>query len=203
MIKITNEQIERVSLILGNIPNGTEKALSNIISRGNATTKTEVVKQITSVYAITQKSLRAETTINMRTRKEESGIVGTVTFSGYKLPLYRFNVSPTMPVKTKDYVPVKTETGWRMYRKSAPVKAAVKKSNTQTLFQDAFVATMMNGHTGIFERKGRHKITEHMGLSTAQMARNSVVLEQVEQVVQETVNKRIEHEITRILNGYV
>ena len=41
-----------------------------------------------------------------------------------------------------------------------------------------------------------------MAQSTAQMAGNEEVLEQVSEKAQETVNKRIEHEITRILNGY-
>ena len=61
-----------------------------------------------------------------------------------------------------------------------------------------------SGHTGMFERDGtgRLPITEFMGPSAAQMAANSVVVEQVEEKAQEVINKRIEHEITRILNGY-
>mgnify|MGYP003171504434 FL=1 len=63
---------------------------------------------------------------------------------------------------------------------------------------------MKSGHTGMFERDGagRLPITEFMGPSAAQMAANSVVVEQVEEKAQEVINKRIEHEITRILNGY-
>ena len=56
----------------------------------------------------------------------------------------------------------------------------------------------------MFEREtGRSfPVTEFMAQSTAQMAGNEEVLEQVSEKAQETVNKRIEHEITRILNGY-
>ena len=63
---------------------------------------------------------------------------------------------------------------------------------------------MKSGHIGIFERdtSKRFPITEIMGSSTAQMAHNAVVLEAVEKKTQEVVEKRIEHEITRILNAY-
>lgn len=112
--------------------------------------------------------------------------MGTVTFAGYKLPLYRFNVTPTLPIQR------------------AEVKAAVMRGNGQTPFAHAFIARMKSGHTGMFEREtGRSfPVTEFMAQSTAQMAGNEEVLEQVSEKAQETVNKRIEHEITRILNGY-
>lgn len=65
-----------------------------------------------------------------------------------------------------------------------------------------FIAKVL--HTGMFERDGskRLPISEFMGPSTAQMAGNSIVLADVEEKAQEVINKRVEHEITRILNGY-
>lgn len=186
MIAITNEQIERVSLILGSIPNGAEKALSSVVRRANTTVRAETVRGIIGTYAISAQNVRAETTINMRTQKVNGGIVGTVSFAGHKLPLYRFNITPTMPAQR------------------ATVKAAVLRESTRSPFEHAFIAKMKNGHTGMFERDtaARTPISEFMGPSTAQMAGNSVVLEQVEQVAQETINKRIEPEINRLLNGY-
>lgn len=186
MIEITNEQIERVNLILSSVPGGAEKAFSSVMQRANSAVRTEVVKGITEVYAISKQNIRAETTIRTSTRKADGGIVGTVSFAGYKIPLYRFNVSPTLPIQ------------------GATVKAAVLKESTPTPFEQAFIAQMKSGHTGAFERDGKSRlpISEFMGPSTAQMAANSVVIEQVEEKAQEVINKRIEHEITRILNGY-
>ncbi|MBE6012088.1 MAG: hypothetical protein E7234_05975 [Lachnospiraceae bacterium] len=186
MIEITSEQIEKVHLLLNNIPRGAEKALSSVISRANNTVKTEVIKGITDVYSISQKNIRADTNIKMQTKNTGDGIVGTVLFAGYKLPLYRFNVSPKKPSQ------------------KSMVKASLMKSNTQTPFEHAFIAQMKSGHIGVFKRDTgkRFPVSEYMGLSTAQMARNSVVLEKVEEAAQETINKRIEHEISRILNGY-
>ena len=161
MITITAEQIERVNLILSGVPGGIEKALSSTIRRANNTVRSETLKGITTVYAITRQNVRAETTIKVRTQSSDGGIVGTVLFAGHKIPLYRFNVSPT-------------------------------------------IARMQSGHTGMFERDGskRLPISEFMGPSTAQMAGNSIVLADVEEKAQEVINKRVEHEITRILNGY-
>ena len=182
MITITAEQIERVNLILSGVPGGIEKALSGTIRRANNTVRSETLKGITTVYAITRQNVRAETTIKVRTQSNDGGIVGTVLFAGHKIPLYRFNVSPTIPIQ----------------------RATVLAGNGRTPFQDAFIARMQSGHTGMFERDGskRLPISEFMGPSTAQMAGNSIVLADVEEKAQEVINKRVEHEITRILNGY-
>ena len=84
------------------------------------------------------------------------------------------------------------------------MKAAVLKTRSQVEFEQAFIARMQSGHIGMFERKAskRLPIKEFLGPSVADMAGNSVVLEQVENAAQETINKRIDHEMTRILNGY-
>lgn len=186
MIQITNEQIERVNLLLSSVPQGAEKALKSVVQRATSTVRSETLKGITGVYALTSQNVRAETTINMRTRKVDGGVVGAVSFAGHKIPLYRFNVSPTLPVQ------------------HATVKAAVLKDNSQTPFERAFIARMKSGHTGVFERDGtpRLPVAEFMGPSTAQMAGNSVIVADVEEKAQEVINKRVEHEITRILNGY-
>ena len=168
MITITAEQIERVNLILSGVPGGIEKALSSTIRRANNTVRSETLKGITTVYAITRQNVRAETTIKVRTQSSDGGIVGTVLFAGHKIPLYRFNVSPTIPIQR------------------ATVSAAVLAGNGRTPFQDAFIARMQSGHTGMFERDGskRLPISEFMGPSTAQMAGNSIVLADVEEKAQ-------------------
>lgn len=186
MIEITNEQIERVNLLLSGVPNGAEKAMNSVVQRVNSAVRTETLKGITSVYTISKQNVRAETTIKVETKKTDGGVVGTVSFAGYKIPLYRFDVSPTLP-------------GQR-----TTVTARTMKGRTKTRFEDAFIARMRSGHIGVFERdkKERLPIREFPGHSTAQMAKNTVVLEQVEKKAQEVINKRMEHEITRILNGY-
>lgn len=184
MIEITNEQIERVNLILGNVKNAPNKVFNSVINRALTTVRSETGKQIREVYTISQKDLRAESNIRLR-KAGGSNLAGEIVFAGCKIPLYRFDVTPKQPGK-------------------GTVKARVMKSKTQTAFEHAFIAQMKSGHTGIFERDTRKRtpVTEIQGLAVAQMAANSVVLEKVEAAAQETIDKRVEQEITRILNGY-
>ena len=186
MIEITSEQLERVSLILSGIPGGAEKALSGAIRRANSTVRAETVRQIAAVYNVTAQRARAEGNIHAIVQGGGGGVVGTVSFAGHKIPLYQFSVSPTVPVQR------------------ATVRAASMRNHGMTPFAHAFIARMRSGHTGMFEREtgSSFPVNEFMGLSTAQMAGNEQVLEKVSDKAQETVNNRLEHEITRILNGY-
>jgi hypothetical protein len=93
-----------------------------------------------------------------------------------------------------------------MVAPGATVKARQRKDKTFATFDNAFIAKMRSGHIGIFERKysglNHLPIKEIMGASTAQMADNAVVIEKVEAAAAETIVKRTEHEINRILHGY-
>lgn len=183
MIQVTAEQQERVSLILHNIPGGVEKAMNNAINRGLEKARTEASRKVSEVYAIAQKDIRAEGNVSLR-KASGSGMAGEISYSGTKIPMFRFNASPR-----------RSGTG-------AVVSAALMRSNAPTIFESAFVATMKSGHTGIFERTTakRFPIEEKMGLAVAQMVGNIDVTEHVEKEAQETIDKRLEHEIGHILD---
>jgi len=209
MIKLdihAEEQFERIHTILRSVPGGVEKAMHGVMTRATSTARKTALDGITSVYDIKSGDVRnrKNTTINMRTRKTDEGIIGEITFSGVKIPLYRFGVSPKKPTKQGVKVPVNIGGRWAMVQPGATASARQKKSSSMTTFENAFIATMTSGHIGMFERKSRNssKITEIMGASTAQMVENADVLEKVESEVMATIQKRTEHEITRILNGY-
>lgn len=197
MIEISNEAIERVTAVLQGIPKGAERAFSNALNRGLSKVKTGAFKRVKTVYAVQNSALQSATTI--RVKKTGAGdLAGYVNFSGVKIPLYKFNVSPKAPGKNM-------------------VKAGVKKGS-MTTFENAFIGSMSSGHMGIFERTGEQGIAERlqryvpsqhtesvkeiMGLSMAQMVGNREVITELEKDAQEMVNKRIEHEIDRLLNGY-
>ncbi|WP_322199427.1 phage tail protein [Acutalibacter intestini] len=186
MIEITNKQIERVNLILSAVPGGAEKALSSVIKRATSTVKTKSTKAVSEVYAISQKDIRAESNITVKTQMADGGVVGTVRYAGHAIPLYRFNVSPKRPAYHEQ------------------VTAAVKRNSTPTALIHAFTAQMKSGHIGIFERDTRPRlpVSEKYGPSVPGMAGNLEIVEQVEEAAQETIEKRLEHEIERILNGY-
>ncbi len=187
MIGITSEQAARVESILSGIQGGPEKAFFNVINRALDTVRVETGRQIREVYAIAQKDLRAES--NIRMKKASAGdLVGEIAFSGGTIPLYRFNVTPKQPTPTQ----------------RTKVKAAALKSSSQTEFEDAFIARMKSGHIGMFERETRKHfpIQEFPGPSIKAMVENAAVIGEVEKAANETIEKRINHEMSRILAGY-
>lgn len=184
MIEITSETIERVETLLSGIPKGAERAFSNSINRGLSRVKTTAMKRVKEVYAVQSSALTAATTTRI-SKASTGNLAGYVSFSGFKLPLYKFNVTPKKPGTGKQ------------------VTASVMK-NGGTTFKDAFVAEMKSGHMGVFERSGRKRlpVEEIMGLSAAQMVGNAAVIEELEKEAQKVVDERLSHEIDRILNGY-
>lgn len=200
-IEISAETMERVQTLLANIPKGAERAYMNAINRGLSRVKTAAWQGIKQVYTVQAAALNAAT--NTRIQKAGTGnLAGFVRFAGYKIPLYKFKVSPKQPGGKK------------------LVRASVKKGGG-AVFESAFIAAMKSGHVGVFERTGEQgiagrlaktktpggtmhteKLEEKMGLSAAQMAGQEAVSRQVQEEAQRLVNERLEHEIDRLLNGY-
>lgn len=186
MIEITSDAIERAGTLLAGIPKGAERVFANAMNRGLSRVKTQATKRVKEVYAVQSKALQDATTIKVN-KASTGNLAGYVSFSGVKIPLYKFKVTPTKPGTGKQ------------------VRAAVKKGGSGTPFEDAFIAEMKsNGHTGVFERvtRKRFPIEEKMGLSAAQMVGNENIIDGLEKEAQELVNERIIHEMNRILNGY-
>ena len=200
MIEVSAETIERVEALLAGVPKGAERALSNAMNRGLSKMKTGAAKKVREVYTVQSSAINEAT--NTRIRKASTGnLVGYIHFSGYKIPLYKFKVTPKAPGIRKR------------------VQATVKKGEGGT-FEDAFIAQMESGHIGVFERTGtfntdnvrlkkygkqnKHteSIEQKMGLAMAQMVGNLNVMTELEKEAQRTVDERIVHEIDRLLNGY-
>lgn len=184
MIEISAEAVERVERLLTGVPKGAERALSNALNRGLSRVKTGATKRVKEVYTVQSGALSAAT--NVRVQNASTGnLVGYVSFSGCKIPLYKFSVTPKAPGIKKQ------------------VHAAVMRGGGSP-FEDAFIAQMKSGHIGVFERETakRFPIEEKMGLSAAQMVANERVIKPLEEEAQQLVNERLEHEIDRLLNGY-
>lgn len=184
MIEIKSETLERVQTLLAGVPKGAERAIANSMNRGLSRVKTTAMAKVKSVYTVQSSALSAAT--NTKIQKASTGnLAGFVSFSGCKIPLYKFKVTPKQPGTGKT------------------VRASVKKGGG-TAFTDAFIAGMSSGHLGVFERLGnpRLPISEFMALSAAQMVGNDNVISEVEQQAQQLVEERLEHEIERLLNQY-
>lgn len=182
MIEISCEQLEKVNTLLSDIKGAPQKVLHNAINRGLNKVKTVAAKDAASVYTVSTSTIKSATHTKQKNATSGS-IVGSITFSGHKLPLKKFKVSGT---------------GGRG-RKT--VSAIVKKGSGGSL-PHAFVRNLGNG-VGVFERKTSKRESSEtlMALSAAQMIGNDDVLMNIEHEASEVVEKRIEHEISRILAG--
>lgn len=184
MIEITEKQIERVSAILAGIPKGAERAVSSAINRGLTSMRQKSTEKVRESYSIKRKDLTDRSVMRMK-KANFSNLSGSIQYSGAVIPLIKFNVNPTKPSKK-------------------PVTVSVLKKNTGERLQSAFVARMPSGHVGVFERLTRERTPtkELYGPSIKHMMENEEVLNKIEADAKEQVNKRLEHEISRILNGY-
>jgi hypothetical protein len=184
MIEISCEQIERVETLLAGVPDGAPRAVANAMNRGLSKLKAESFRRVKQVYTVKAPALNEATKVSIK-KANAGDLQGEINFAGTKIPLYKFQVTPTQP-------------SWHQL-----VTAAVKKGAGGTL-PHAFIAGMQSGHTGVFERvsETRLPVEEKMGLSAAQMISNEDVMDGLEDAAQEVVNKRLEHEIERLLAGY-
>lgn len=185
MIEISATGIEQAEEMLRGIPGGAQDALSMAITKGRAKLKSEVSSEIVKTYSISKTDLRTDTTITVGTKKSSSGVVGTVLYSGKKLPLYRFDISQKSP------------SGRTL------VSAGNLRATGRTAFSHGFVQKMQSGHIGLFQRQtNSRKISEVVGQSVAQMAEKVDVREQAEEAAAAVINSEIGNAITKVLDKY-
>lgn len=177
-------KLDRVTKLLAGIPDGVYRAVGSAIKRSASHGLTVGMKIVAEEYAITQGELKQRTR-NINTVEKVGLGSYEVTFG------YRGNVIPLIRFDTR-------------INQEGRVSARVLRTNARAALDNAFVATV-NGHTGVFEREGasRLPIKELFGPSAVQAfyARESTG-DKMEEEIRKTYEGRIEHEITRVLNGW-
>ena len=83
------------------------------------------------------------------------------------------------------------------------MQTQVMRNGGAATLQHAFVARIF-GPTAVFERVGspRFPVEQKFGPSTGHMMRNEEVIEKMDETIRDTYEKRVEHEILRVLNGW-
>ena len=184
MIQIDPKQIERAEILLKDIPNGASKAIVNALNRSVEGARTDAVKKVRERYIIKAKDVRDTIQIKKATYDDLTAIVKA---SGSPVALSKFKITPSSPPKT---------------RRKKPIIARVTRGGGGPI-PGAFVAKMESGHVGVFERVGKARlpIKQLYGPSVPQMLGHESVTEYVEEQAREKVEKRLEHEINRLLKG--
>ena len=184
-LDISEENFEKARAMLESTPGKQRKAIGHALARAGKSGQTEGKRAVAKEYNISQQAFLANTrTVNhFKNANSASGDLSVeFGFRGSSIPLIKF-----ARTKSRGYV-----------------KVNVKKSTGQQVLEHAFYANM-GLHTGIYERVdvSRLPVKELYGPATPQMMyANESVREAIGKKVADTFNKRMDHEINRILNGW-
>ena len=137
--------IERAKALLAGIPGGVDKAMKASMSRTVDRLRRESNQAIREKYDITDAGIRAEKNVRVR-YSYQNGVQATVTFSGRKIPLYRFGGAyPKVP--TQDIAagrkPVMVKGAWTMQYQGVAARGHQFQDTGPAQFMDAFVAQMV------------------------------------------------------------
>ncbi|MEC0234070.1 phage tail protein [Paenibacillus kribbensis] len=157
-----------------------KQATRSSINRATQRSKTELGRKIRERYVIKQ----SEATKTITVRKAGGlGLSSEIKTKGKTIPLINFSVNPKKrPTKPK------------------MVRAAVLRGSQRKSLKRAFISNM-GGHTGVFERVGKKRlpVRELRGPAVPEMANNEEVVAHVQEVYGDEMNKRMPHELNRLL----
>jgi len=213
-VEDSSRSLERAQKILAGIPKGFEKAVGAAAKRTGQFVKTESTRAIQERYAVPAGEIKKSGTVTVKYTLA-NGLEAHVIFRGHKIPLWRHDgaapQSPTRDMSRKVPVHINGDDGvrWILAHPGIPARGHILKSTGPKEFDNAFVARVGSGdHIGIFERvggkasTGTDRIREIMGLSNAQMIGNDEVIENLSEKAHKKFDERLDHEISRILNGW-
>ena len=174
--EVGDDSLERVNKLLHNIPGGVYKAAFSALRRAGDTAKTRAGQFAAAEYTINKGEFMRRVHSKTHITGGAGGVMGmSISFSGTVLPLLTFNTT---------------------YSRDGTVQTQVKRNGGAATLQHAFVARIF-GPTAVFERVGspRFPVEQKFG-------RNEEVIEKMDETIRDTYEKRVEHEILRVLNGW-
>lgn len=189
--------VDEIEKKLSEITDKSQLVMMRAMNRTVSTITTSVKKEVSARYFVSQKNVAKTLHIEKSTT---GNLTASVISEGSKLGLEKFKVSPLRPVKL-------SKNGKRT---PGVYKAAIKKAgglkpltgkNIIGRKNKPFVAIMSNGHTGVFFREtwDAYPIKSIMGPAVPQLAGKKEVMEKVNKQANETLQKRIEHELGRVM----
>lgn len=178
-----NISLKEAEKLLVGIRGGLAKAFGAAAVRTAKSSANLASKDVRKLYIIGDSDFKRHTYTEFHTHKGEYGVA--IDFRGYHIPLISFDTKIS---------------------KSGKIVTRVKRTSVATELNHAFAQSVGTGrHFGVFERAGEDRlpIRELLGPSVPQMmSSNSDLQEAIAEHTKETFEKRFDHEVTRILNGW-
>jgi hypothetical protein len=179
----TGVSMERVNAILSGIPGAVPAAVGSALKRAGDAATTKAGRFAAAEYHISQGTFKGN---SKQTTTQEGapggGVSLNIKFAGRVLSLLTFQTR---------------------YARGGLMYAKVKRESGGGTLRHVFTANL-GGRLAAYERVGRDRfpLSKKFGPSTAHMMQNEDVVKEMDKTIAETYDKRIEHEITRILSGY-
>lgn len=192
--------VDEIEQRLSEITDKSKLVMMRAMNRTASTIATTEKREVSARYFISQKNV-ADT---LRIEKASTGnLSARVVSKGERMGLEKFKISPLRPVKL-------TKGGKRspgVYKAAVKREGGMKPLNGKNVLGRTikpFVATMhnkKNDHTGLFWREtwAAYPIKSIMGPSVPDMAGSKKVMEVINKKANETLQKRIEHELSRVM----
>ncbi|MGN0885799.1 MAG: phage tail protein [Candidatus Spyradenecus sp.] len=180
-IEATQADLEKARKYLAGIPDGAERAILNAFNRAILSARTSGTKEVRKVYAVRADKVRKSFAMHRASRSELSA---ELVSRGDSLPLSNFRYRPTTDT-----------TGNR--RKQ--VRVQVRNDGGLKPLGQAFI---WGGK--VMQRLGEDRLpVQHVhALAVPVMLSEHTVVEAVQMTMLTTTQKRLDHEIHRLLAGY-
>jgi len=180
-VEVNATEVRKVELRLGKQRKQAPTAIMRALNRAAQSARTAATKEVRQEYHVRAKDVNKTFRTYKASRKK---LAALVVSRDHKLPLDKFKFSP----RTRPKRPPK-----------GGIKVAVKKDGLKNLMH-AFLVDAPGG-TMIFQRVGRprYPIRRLMGPSVPQMIGAERVRTQFFNKARETYQKRLDHEIRRLL----
>ncbi|MBB5148654.1 phage tail protein [Ureibacillus thermosphaericus] len=181
LIQIRVDHAEQLERLFSIAPKEAKIILWRGINRAATAARTRASVSIRARYIIKAADIKRRIKIRKATA---SHLSAQLRASGPVTPLLKFDVTPKFP----DIM---------------PVHARVLKSSTKKPIRSGFVTRTKKNYVNVFTRVGqsRYPIQGHFGPSIAQMMGHEEPLNDIITRAQEILDKRLEHELSRLLWG--
>ena len=186
MIEFDESQFRRVQEVLQHLPDKIPQVMASAINRATGSARAEAVRQVREKYVI--QAGRVRETIAIR-QASTSNLFASVRSRGRPRALTYFKTNPNHPMGMP---------------RGSQLFAQIKRGGGGTI-RGAFIAKMRSGHLGVFNRSnnttrnGNVELIQRYGPSVPQMLESHDIRKFIENKAIETLDKRLEHEINRIL----
>ncbi|CAM3851193.1 MULTISPECIES: phage tail protein [Paenibacillus] len=182
MITVDADKLKEIEKRLSDYPKQAPSVLSRALNRAATNVKSNASKKAREIYQIKAQDVNKSFKI---TRASRNSLGATVVSSGGSIGLEKFKINVRDPSAKKPRV----------------FKAAVKKQGSLRTILRGFVANISG--VKVFQRTGKERlpIQRLFGPPVPQMVDNPEVRRFIEEQAVETFEKRLEHEIKRVLEG--